>query len=200
VAIGEGDSTWKGKPPVQALAKKSDRKSIRSADGGVQMSLLGSSGFKVKPALFVVCLWLMVGLGLALLPKSATPSRNEAESTKAIYLDLEPGSPYADLHPRAEIVSDFSKLPPMSHGVSIVAASHFEPSGAQFPNGLHVIWQLDSERKPGSTLWIVDLDPDTHQWICTGDRAIVGATGRLATGTVYHLSDMALTSGEIPKE
>jgi hypothetical protein len=162
------------------------------------MYRLGSSGFKARIALAVASLWVLVGTCLALRHHPATPSRMEASD--GILLELEPGSPYAGIHPRAEIVSDFSKLPPLPDGATIVAASHFEPSGAQFPKGMRVTWPLAAEREPGSILWIVNLDPDTQKWIDTGKKAIVGDSGRLATGTIFHFSDKALTTGECKKE
>jgi hypothetical protein len=162
------------------------------------MYRLGSSGFKARIALAVVSLWVLAGMCLTLRHHPTTPSRIGASD--GILLELEPGSPYADIHPRGEIVNDFSKLPPLPHGATIVAASHFEPSGAQFPLGMRVTWPLASERDPGSTLLIVNLDPDTQQWIDTGKKAIVGDSGRQATGTIFHFSDKALTTEESRKE
>ena len=162
------------------------------------MYRFGSSGFKVRIALAVAGLWVLVGLYLNFPHDSAALSRKEA--SHRILLELEPGSPYAGIHPRAEIVSDLSKLPPLPDGATIVAASHFEPSGAQFPKGLRVTWPLASEREPGSTLWIVNLDPATQQWISTGKKAIVGDSGHLATGTIFHFSDKALTTVDCKKE
>ena len=118
-----------------------------------------------------------------------------SQGQQRINLEL-PAGATADVKPKATLHEDLSALPEPPRGGRLLAAGKFEPSGAEFPKGLKVTWLLAEKRDPESTLWIVVLDETTRAWKPTGWTATVGANGTVATGTVYHFTELAATDAD----
>ncbi len=132
------------------------------------------------------------GVGLVLLLLMFWPGggRHRGESN-VTFVNIE-GNTTANV--QVSVIGDVSGLPPVvEQGRPPVAAGRFEPSGAKFPEGLRVKWSLKDRREPGSALWIVTMDEAKKRWVGTGQMAQVAASGKEASGLVYHFTDIGLS-------
>ena len=93
-------------------------------------------------------------------------------------------------------ITDLSTVPSVDGRAPPIAAGRFEPSGAQFVQGLKVTWALPARREPGSKLWIINLDGANKRWLGTGQTAEVSSSGKQASGLVYHFSTIGLGDQE----
>lgn len=137
------------------------------------------------------------------LPREATAAANKPAATEVV-IALPKDSPLAAQSPKGNILNDVASLPPLvapggeQKTPKIVAAARFEPDGLQCPEGMKITFPLPEARKPGSVLWINYYDTGTKSWKDAGGTAVVGQSGRDATGDVYHFTDYALSDRPIP--
>jgi len=129
-------------------------------------------------------------------PTTTPTPATAAGAARGIVIRLAPGSPDARVAPRGTPIVELKALP-APDDARLLAAATFEPSGAQFPQGIQVTWPLAQSRVPTSELWIVRLDRTSGQWVETGERAVVSTTGREATGRVNHFSVLGLVDRPI---
>ncbi len=94
---------------------------------------------------------------------------------------------------RSTPVASLEALPALPNGTRAIAASVFEPAGAQFASGIEVAWPLVGEQPAGKRLWIQVLDPASGVWFPTAEMATVQEGGKEARGRVYHFSTIGLT-------
>jgi len=156
-----------------------------------------------------VILSLAIILPLSLDDRQPSPGRSDPATPDAEKKPLPPWLSQADLAAgtpiaidcgegdaaslRGTTIENLDAMPPLSDGGRAVAAGWFEPEGARFPQGARVTWPLREGLFPGAKLWIVAWDEQTGQWRGTGQQANVEASGRAASGVLFHCSVAGLS-------
>ena len=169
---------------------------IRSSIWGrIRGGLIGPDGLFVgkrrKPALLVsgaLALLLIAIIGVIMFRGGRADfgaERSDALPVTTINIEFAPGSPVSAQHPSGMPV-DVSSLPAPPVESKLVAAGRFAPDSLQISQGLLVTWPLSASCQPASILTMVSPDTANRIWSPTGEIARVSASGRSASGAVYH--------------